>query len=231
LFQAPPPGKLSPDRDGSSDPDADKKGLDCEIDMLGRGNSEKKGGERIRRGLDIDLEDQKVQRIPADEFAPKKLTLQLDLEKPSLGDEKSPSERRQPQPPQLQQQKPSKSEVKHEKSGKCLLFYFCIGSLVLERCLFPFLDLGFSFWLQQCLLLHHLCQYLLEAGWGVSHRLVTLVQSRDYQQLVFIPWTSSQGLLAGYSMLRCFHRQHAQSDVLHIATLHNLSSTNSELQR
>jgi hypothetical protein len=147
-----------------------------------------------------------VQRIPADEFAPKKLTLQLDLEKPSLGDEKSPSERRQPQPPQLQQQKPSKSEVKHEKS-------------------------------------------------------VTLVQSRDYQQLVFIPWMSSQGLLAGYryvfscqspvdlwlsafvfspsksyrllycSMLRCFHRQHAQSDVLHIATLHNLSSTNSELQR
>jgi hypothetical protein len=116
-LMAPPPGKLSPDRDGSSDPDADKKGLDCEIDMLGRGNSEKKGGERIRRGLDIDLEDQKVQRIPADEFAPKKLTLQLDLEKPSLGDEKSPSERRQPQPPQLQQQKPSKSEVKHEKSA------------------------------------------------------------------------------------------------------------------
>nr|CAB3458375.1 unnamed protein product [Digitaria exilis] len=116
-LMAPPPGKLSPDRDGSSDPDADKKGLDSEMDMLGRGNSEKKDGERTRRGLDIDLEDKKVQRIPADEFAPKKLTLQLDLEKPSLGDEKSPSERRQPQPPQLQQQKPSKSEVKHEKSA------------------------------------------------------------------------------------------------------------------
>ncbi|CAL5072062.1 unnamed protein product [Urochloa decumbens] len=115
-LMAPPPGKLSPDRDGSSDPDADKKGLDSEIDMLGRGNSEKKDGERTRRGLDIDLEDQKMQRIPADEFAPKKLTLQLDLEKPSLGDEKSPSERRQP-PAQLQQQKPSKSEVKHEKSA------------------------------------------------------------------------------------------------------------------
>ncbi|OEL35737.1 hypothetical protein BAE44_0003244 [Dichanthelium oligosanthes] len=114
--EAPPPGKLSPDRDGSSDPD-DKKGLDSEMDMLGRGNSEKKDGERTRRGLDIDLEDQKVQRIPADEFAPKKLILQLDLEKPSLGDEKSPSERRQTQPPQLQQQKPSKSEVKHEKSA------------------------------------------------------------------------------------------------------------------
>ncbi|KAG2637832.1 hypothetical protein PVAP13_2NG547500 [Panicum virgatum] len=114
---APPPGKLSPDRDGFSDPDADKKGLDSEMDMLGRGNSEKKDGERTRRGLDIDLEDHKVQRIPADEFTPKKLTLQLDLEKPSLGDEKSPSERRQPQPPQLQQQKPSKSEVKHEKSA------------------------------------------------------------------------------------------------------------------
>jgi len=84
-----------------------------------------------------------VQRIPADEFAPKKLTLQLDLEKPSLGDEKSPSERRQPQPPQLQQQKPTKSEVKHEKSGKYLLFYFCIWFLVLERCLIPFLDLDF----------------------------------------------------------------------------------------
>ncbi|CAN6212049.1 unnamed protein product [Urochloa humidicola] len=109
---------LSPDRDGSSDPDADKKGLDSEIDMLGRGNSEKKDGERTRRGLDIDLEDQKMQRIPADEFTPQKLTLQLDLEKPSLGDEKSPSERRQPQPPaQLQQQKPSKSEVKHEKAA------------------------------------------------------------------------------------------------------------------
>ncbi|CAL5086042.1 unnamed protein product [Urochloa decumbens] len=117
-LMAPPPGKLSPDRDGSSDPDADKKGLDSEIDMLGRGNSEKKDGERTRRGLDIDLEDQKMQRNPADEFMPKKLTLQLDLEKPSLGDEKSPSERRQTQPPaQLQQQKPSKSEVKHEKSA------------------------------------------------------------------------------------------------------------------
>ncbi|KAG2646293.1 hypothetical protein PVAP13_2KG499800 [Panicum virgatum] len=116
-LMAPPPGKLSPDRDGSSDPDADKKRLDSEMDMLGRGNSERKDGERTRRGLDIDLEDHKVQRIPADEFAPKKLTLQLDLEKPSLGDEKSPSERRQPQAPQLQQQKPSKSEVKHEKSA------------------------------------------------------------------------------------------------------------------
>ena len=111
--------------------------------QLGRGNSERKDGERTRRGLDIDLEDHKVQRIPADEFAPKKLTLQLDLEKPSLGDEKSPSERRQPQPPQLQQQKPSKSEVKHEKSGKYLLLYFCIWFLVLERRLIPFLDLDF----------------------------------------------------------------------------------------
>ncbi|CAD6217539.1 unnamed protein product [Miscanthus lutarioriparius] len=116
-LMAPPPGKLSDDIDGSSDPDADKKGLDSEMDMLGRGNSEKKDGEMTRRGLDIDLEDQKVQRIPADEFVPKKLTLQLDLEKPSLGDEKSPSERRQPQPQQLQQQKPSKAEIKHEKSA------------------------------------------------------------------------------------------------------------------
>ena len=33
-FQAPPPGKLSPDRDGSSDPDADKKRLDSEMDMV-----------------------------------------------------------------------------------------------------------------------------------------------------------------------------------------------------
>ncbi|WVZ66417.1 hypothetical protein U9M48_015636 [Paspalum notatum var. saurae] len=118
-LMAPPPGKLSPDRDGFSDPDADKKGLDSQMDMLGRGISEKKDGDRTRRGLDIDLEDHKVQRIPADELAPKKLTLQLDLEKPSLGDEKSPSERRQPQPPpqQQQQQKPSKSEIKHEKSA------------------------------------------------------------------------------------------------------------------
>ncbi|XP_008651818.1 uncharacterized protein [Zea mays] len=118
-LMAPPPGKLSDDIDGSSDPDADKKGLDSEMDMLGRGNSEKKASERTRRGLDIDLEDQKVRRIPVDEFAPKKLTLQLDLEKPSLGDEKSPSERRQPQPQpqQLQQQKPSKAEIKHEKSA------------------------------------------------------------------------------------------------------------------
>ena len=72
------------------------------------------------------MEDQKVQRIPADEFVPKKLTLQLDLEKPSLGDEKSPSERRQPQPQQLQQQKPSKAEIKHEKSGKCFAVFICI---------------------------------------------------------------------------------------------------------
>lgn len=142
--------------------------------QLGRGNSEKKDGERTRRGLDIDLEDKKVQRIPADEFAPKKLTLQLDLEKPSLGDEKSPSERRQPQPPQLQQQKPSKSEVKHEKSGK-FCSAFCIWSLVLERCLFPFFKIGFSFMLQLCLLLHHQCQYLLEAGWEVSHHSGELI--------------------------------------------------------
>jgi hypothetical protein len=74
---------------------------------------EKKDGERTRRGLDIDLEDSKVQRIPADELAPRKLTLQLDLEKPGLGDEKSPSERRQLQ----QQQKSSKPEIKQEKSG------------------------------------------------------------------------------------------------------------------
>jgi hypothetical protein len=113
-FQAPPPGK-SPDRDGASDPDVDKKGLDSEMDMAARGNSEKKDAERPRRGLEINLEDDKmVQRMPADEVAPKKLTLQLDLEKPSLGDEKSPSERR-PQPA-LQQQKP-KNEIKHEKSA------------------------------------------------------------------------------------------------------------------
>jgi hypothetical protein len=74
---------------------------------------EKKDGERTRRGLDIDLEDSKVQRIPADELAPRKLTLQLDLEKPGLGDEKSPSERRQLH----QQQKSSKPEIKQEKSG------------------------------------------------------------------------------------------------------------------
>jgi hypothetical protein len=101
---------------------------------LGRGNSEKKDGERTLGGLDIDLEDQKVQRIPADESTPKKLTLQLDLEKPSLGDEKSPSQRRQPHqhPQQLQQLKPSKAEIKHEKSGQCfdVLFpfvpWFCL---------------------------------------------------------------------------------------------------------
>lgn len=119
-LMAPPPGKLSPDRDGSSDPDADKKGLDSEMDVAGRGNSEKKDDERSRRGLEINLEDDKAQRIPAEELAPKKLTLQLDLEKPSQGDEKSPSERRQPPLPPTQQQqqqhKPSKSEVKHEKS-------------------------------------------------------------------------------------------------------------------
>jgi hypothetical protein len=106
--------------------------------QLGRGKSEKKDGERTRRGLDIDLEDQKVQRIPADEFPQKKLTLQLDLEKPSLGDEKSPSERRHQQPPQLQQQKPSKSEVKHEKSGTCLLCY-------LHLCLLCYLHLFLGF--------------------------------------------------------------------------------------
>uniref|UniRef100_A0A0D9X0K6 Protein TIME FOR COFFEE n=1 Tax=Leersia perrieri TaxID=77586 RepID=A0A0D9X0K6_9ORYZ len=117
-LMAPPPGKLSPDRDGASDPDVDKKGLDSGMDMVGRGNSEKKDVERPRRGLEINLEDDKmVQRMPADELASKKLTLQLDLEKPSLGDEKSPSERR-PQPAlQQQQQKTAKNEPKHEKSA------------------------------------------------------------------------------------------------------------------
>lgn len=143
---------------------------------MGRGNSEKKDGERTLGGLDIDLEDQKVRRIPVDEFAPKKLTLQLDLEKPSLGDEKSPSERRQPQPQpqQLQQQKPSKAEIKHEKSGKSFAVLFAFGPLVLSllgSCLFPLFYLDFVV-LQLCLLLlHHLCLYLLEAGLGISHRL------------------------------------------------------------
>jgi hypothetical protein len=85
-----------------------------------------KDGERTRRGLDIDLKDSKVQRIPADELAPRKLTLQLDLEKPGLGDEKSPSERRQPQP-QPQQQKSSKPEIKHEKSGTKFEVLFAFG--------------------------------------------------------------------------------------------------------
>jgi hypothetical protein len=71
-----------------------------------------------------------VQRIPADEPAPKKLTLQLDLEKPSLGDEKSPSERRQ-LPLQQQQHKSSKSEIKHEKSRKNFAGIFPIFPLVL----------------------------------------------------------------------------------------------------
>ncbi|KAL5199175.1 hypothetical protein ABZP36_002687 [Zizania latifolia] len=117
-LMAPPPGKQSPDRDGASDAEADKKGLDSEIDMVGRGNSEKKDGERLRRGIEINLEDDKVQRIPAEELAPKKHSLQLDLEKPSLGDEKSPSERRLQQPAlQQQQQKSFKNEPKHEKSA------------------------------------------------------------------------------------------------------------------
>lgn len=97
--------------------------------QAGRGNSEKKDGERTRRGLEINLEDEKAQRMPADELAPKKLTLQLDLEKPSQGDEKSPSERRQPPLPP-QQHKPSKSEVKHEKSRKNFS-WFSIFLLVL----------------------------------------------------------------------------------------------------
>jgi len=84
---APPPGKLSPDRDGASDPDADKKGLDSEMDVDARGNSGNKDGERSRRGLEINLEDDRVHKTPADELAPKKLTLQLDLEKPSQGDQ------------------------------------------------------------------------------------------------------------------------------------------------
>ncbi|KAG8099618.1 hypothetical protein GUJ93_ZPchr0013g35808 [Zizania palustris] len=124
LMAPPPPGKLSPDRDGSSDPDAGKKGLDSETDMVRRGNSEKKDGERTRRGLEIDLEDEKVQRIPAEELAPKKLTLQLDLEKPSVGEEKSPSERRPHPTLQQQQQKSSKNETKHEKSGKDFALIF-----------------------------------------------------------------------------------------------------------
>ncbi|KAL5201356.1 hypothetical protein ABZP36_035710 [Zizania latifolia] len=117
LHSPPPPGTLSPDRDGASDLDADKKGLDSETDMVRRGNSEKKDGERTRRGLEINLEDDKVQRILAEELAPKKLTLQLDLEKPSFGEEKSPSERRRQPTLQQQQQKSSKNETKHEKSA------------------------------------------------------------------------------------------------------------------
>ncbi|KAG8080041.1 hypothetical protein GUJ93_ZPchr0007g6247 [Zizania palustris] len=118
-LMAPPPGKQSPDRDGVSDAEADKKGLDSGIDKVWRGNSEKKDGERLRRGVEINLEDDKVQRIPAEELAPKKHTLQLDLEKPGLGATyKSPSERRPQQPTlQQQQQKSCKNEPKHEKSG------------------------------------------------------------------------------------------------------------------
>jgi hypothetical protein len=108
-----------------------------------------------------------VQRMPADEVAPKKLTLQLDLEKPSLGDEKSPSERR-PQPA-LQQQKP-KNEIKHEKSGKNFAIFVCkFGSFGFRNV--GVFSSGIHPLLQQCLLLHHLCRYLLEVGWGVFHHL------------------------------------------------------------
>ena len=98
-----------------------------------RANSEKKDAERTRRSLEINLEDEKMQRIPADEPAPKKLTLQLDLEKPSLGDEKSPSERRQP-PSQQQQHKSSKSEIKHEKSRKIFTACFPIFFTGFVKC-------------------------------------------------------------------------------------------------
>jgi hypothetical protein len=38
-FQVPPPGKLSPDRDVASDPDADKKGLDSDMGMVSNSDS------------------------------------------------------------------------------------------------------------------------------------------------------------------------------------------------
>ncbi|KAI4994107.1 hypothetical protein ZWY2020_020499, partial [Hordeum vulgare] len=57
------------------------KGLDSEMDVAGR-NSEKKDDERSRRGLEINLEDDKAQRIRRRSLL-QRLTLQLDLEKPS----------------------------------------------------------------------------------------------------------------------------------------------------
>jgi hypothetical protein len=49
-----------------------------------------------------------------------------------------------------------------------VLFAFGLGFGVA----FPlFSDLDFFCVLQLCLLLHHLCHYLLVAGWGISHRL------------------------------------------------------------
>jgi len=85
-------------------------------------------------------------------------------------------------------------------------------------------------------LFHHLCQWPLEAGWGVSHLLATLVLFLDYQLLRFITlWTSSRGLLLLldyiYSMVHFLNRQYAPSAALHIVTLHSISSTTRELQR
>lgn len=80
----------------------------------------------------------------------------------------------------------------------------------------------------QCLLLHHLCRYLLEVGWGVFHHLVTSVLYRHYQLLVFIIlWMSSQGLLLDYSMLHCY-LQYGQSAVLRIVSSLSRSGTTSK---
>ena len=61
------------------------------------------------------------------------------------------------------------------------------------------------------------------------HVCILLSVACGYLHL-FFSHSKSYSLL-NCSMLRCFHHQHVQSDVLRIATLHNLSSTNSELQR
>ncbi|KAF3332994.1 protein TIME FOR COFFEE isoform X2 [Carex littledalei] len=112
-LMAPPPGKLSPERDGFFNSDADQKAQGPEVEMESKANTEKKEDEKPTQ---VDQEHRKSEKTNLAECSSKKLMgkdrgldLQLDLEKPkieSLSSSKSDS----------QQPKATKVEIRQDKA-------------------------------------------------------------------------------------------------------------------
>ncbi|XP_020092988.1 protein TIME FOR COFFEE-like isoform X3 [Ananas comosus] len=116
-LMAPPPGKFSPERDGSCNFDTGHAASATEIDMVSKLSTEKK--EDKARKDEVSLQRKKVEELPSDEFNPKKqivkernLDLQLDLEQP---DRDGPSCSKM-QYDKLQT-RPSEAEPKRDKAA------------------------------------------------------------------------------------------------------------------
>ncbi|KAJ3687059.1 hypothetical protein LUZ61_016223 [Rhynchospora tenuis] len=100
-LMAPPPGKLSPEREGFFNSDADQKAQGPEVEMVSKANTEKKEDEKPTQ---LDLEHRKSEKTNLEECSSNKklmgkergLDLQLDLEKPKNEALSSKSESQQP---------------------------------------------------------------------------------------------------------------------------------------